>query len=288
MGVNLMIEMGGIRLYGNPSYNGWGVLKDGIDGWWDSLDTRDEDDPVPGADGSFEPDDPLVESRTVTIRGAHVASSPEWSISQIRTALAALAKQANLGFRIWEAGQWVTLRNAQIRGRVKVAEHRRNIARFELTVRSADPRKYGESRRIHLDALVEATGGLDFPIVDGAISFGGTGGVLFPGVFALTNPGTAEYFPSAFTITGPMAGFTIQSEQWVLEYDGEIPVGQQLVITPYAGGRAVLNGGDVSHNLLRAEWVPVRPGETRGYLFTPTDPGSGSGLMIDYPIGAWW
>lgn len=289
MGVNLMVELGGIRLYPHPGYNGWGILKDGLGaGWWDSLDSRDEDDPVPGADGSFESDEPLVQARTVTIRGAHVASSPDWSISQTRTELAALVKQADLGFRVWEAGRWLKLRNARIRGRVNVAEHRRNIARFELTVRSADPRKYGETRRIHMDAIVEATGGMVFPIVDGAISFGGTGGVLFPGVFALTNPGTAEFYPEAFTVAGPMAGFTIQSESSVIEYDGPIGVGQELTITPYAGGRATLDGADVSHNLLRAEWVPVAPGETRGFLFTPTEPGPGSGIDIEYPEGAWW
>lgn len=287
MGLNLMVELGGIRLYADPSHNGWGVLKDGIDGWWDSLDTRDELDTIPGADGAFEPGEPLVDPRLVTIRGAHVASSPEWSIQHTRNALAALAKKSDLDFRLWEAGEWRRLRNARLRGRAKVAERRRNVIVFELTVRTADPRKYGESRQIHMDALVESTGGMVFPIVDGAVSFGGTGGVLFPGVFALSNPGTAEFFPEAFTITGPMAGFTIQSEQWVIEYDGTIGVGEQLIVTPYAGGRAVLSGADVSHNLLRAEWVPVSPGTTRGYLFTPTVPGSGSGITIDYPEGAW-
>lgn len=289
MGVNLMVDIGGIRLHENPEHTGWGVLRGGIgEGWWDSPDSRDEDDPLPGADGSFEQPEPIVEARRVTLRGAHVASSPEWSVTQTRSRLAALVKSADLGFRVWEAGRWLALRRARIRGRVKVTEARPNVAVFELTVYSADPRKYGPMRRVEMDAAVEPSGGLRFPMVDGAVSFGTTGGVLFPGVFALRNPGTADFVPDRFTVIGPVDGFTITSESNVIEYAGAVPVGQQLVITPYAGGRATLGGADVSHNLLQADWVAVQPGETRGYLFTPDEPGAGARLIVDYPEGAWW
>lgn len=289
MGVNLMVDIGGIRLHENPEHTGWGVLRGGIvEGWWDSPDSRDEDDPLPGADGSFEQPEPIVEARRVTLRGAHVASSPEWSVTQTRSRLAALVKSADLGFRVWEAGRWLALRRARIRGRVKVTEARPNVAVFELTVYSADPRKYGPMRRVEMDAAVEPSGGLRFPMVDGAVSFGTTGGVLFPGVFALRNPGTADFVPDRFTVIGPVDGFTITSESNVIEYAGTVPVGQQLVITPYAGGRATLGGADVSHNLLQADWVAVQPGETRGYLFTPDEPGAGARLIVDYPEGSWW
>lgn len=289
MGVNLMVDIGGIRLHENPEHTGWGVLRGGIgEGWWDSPDSRDEDDPLPGADGSFEQPEPIVEARRVTLRGAHVASSPEWSVTQTRSRLAALVKSADLGFRVWEAGRWLALRRARIRGRVKVTEARPNVAVFELTVYSADPRKYGPMRRVEMDAAVEPSGGLRFPMVDGAVSFGTTGGVLFPGVFALRNPGTADFVPDRFTVIGPVDGFTITSESNVIEYSGAIPAGSELVLSPYLGGRAVLDGVDVSTNLLRADWVAVQPGETRGFLFTADTPGAGARLTVTYPNGAWW
>ncbi|MGW9345584.1 hypothetical protein ACWGR3_28945 [Streptomyces albidoflavus] len=289
--MSVMVEIGGKRLYANPEHNGWGILKDGLPDWNDSVDSRDGDDPIPGADGDFEDgSDPIVEGRRVTLRGAHVASSPEWAELETRRWLASLVKRRDLEFRVFEAGQWLALRGARVRGRVRIgrAAGRPNISTFEVTVYSRDPRKYGVGRSIPMDAAVEPSGGLRFPMVDGSVSFGVTGGVLFPGVFALYNPGTAEFYPDRFVLDGPIPSFTIQSESHVIEYSAPIGIGDELILTPYAGGRATLNGADVSHNLLQADWVPVRPGETRGFLFTPTDPGAGSKLTIEYSEGAWW
>lgn len=291
MGVNLMVDIGGIRLHENPAHNGWGVLKDGIYGWWDSPDTRDEDSPLPGGDGSFDPvTAPLLESRRVTIRGAHKALSSDWSIRDTRARLAALAKHSDLNFRVWEAGRWLSLRRARIRGRVRVTEsHGRRVAIFELTVSSPDPRKYGDLRTLQIGAEPEPSGGLRLPMVDGHVTFGAAGGgVLFPGVFVIDNPGTADFTPESFTITGPVDGFTITSESNVIEYAGAIPAGSELVLSPYLGGRAVLDGVDVSTNLLRADWVAVQPDETRGFLFTADAPGAGARLTVTYPNGAWW
>ncbi|WP_336629997.1 MULTISPECIES: hypothetical protein [unclassified Microbacterium] len=281
-----MVEIDGRRLYTEPGRGTWWLT--GMEGFFDAPTNRVDEDLIPGGDGAFDVDEPLLEPRRPVISGYCEATSAEWANHDARAWLASLAKKSDLGFRVWVGDQWMHLRSAKVRGQVKVSDVDAVSTEFEIPLWAADPHKYGETRRIHMDAIVEATGGVAFPIVDGAIGFGSTGGVLFPGVFALTNPGTAEFYPEAFTVAGPMAGFTIQSESWVIEYDGPITTGQELVITPYAGGRAVLGGGDVSHNLLRAEWVPVAPGETRGFLFTPTDPGPGAGIVVDYPEGAWW
>ncbi|WP_336630030.1 MULTISPECIES: hypothetical protein [unclassified Microbacterium] len=282
------VEIAGRTMYGER-VEGWGLLPDSLAGWWDSLESRFDEDVIPGADGAFDVDEVLTAPRRVTVTGVVTSTSADWSIAEVRAWLASLVKIPDLQFRVLAGGAWLSLRNAKVRGQVfSRPDFTGKRVEFEIPVWSADPRKYGRIRQISMDAVVEATGGLAFPIVDGSIGFGGTGGVLFPGVFAITNPGTAEFYPEAFTVTGPVSGFTIQSESWVVEYDGPIAAGQQLVITPYAGGRAVLGGGDVSNNLLRAEWVPVAPGETRGFLFTPTDPGPGAGIVIDYPEGSWW
>lgn len=288
---DLMVELGGIRIYEDPTHNGWGLLRDGIgEGWWDSPDSRDEDDLIPGVDGAFEdPEDPLVEGRRVTLRFAHVASSPEWSVLNARRVLAGLVKMGDLGFRVYEAGSWLGLRRARVRGRVRVTEGRRHVALCEITVASKDPLKYGPTRRVVLDSTVQPEGGLAFPIVDGALSFGtSSSGVLFPGVFAIRNAGTGALFPERFTVTGPVDGFQIISESHVVEYSAAIDAGATLVLTPYAGGRATLDGADVSTNLLEADWAAVEPGQTRGYFFDPVDPGAGSQLLVDYPEGAWY
>lgn len=288
----VMVEFGGIRLYENPEHNGWGLAKDGLPDWWDSPDGRGEDDPIPGQDGLFDDPDPqLLDGRRVTVRGFFRASTMAWLRSEGKTALNALIRSSDLGFRVFDGEVWQSIRRARIRGRIRQLERRRGdspVLEFELTVLSPDPLKYGPMRQITLDAQQQVGGGLVYPIVDGALDYGVAGPVAFPGLFSITNMGSAAFIPERFTIVGPVAGgFTIVSDTYVIQYTGPIGRGQRLVLSPFAGGRAALDGVDQSHLLTRADWAPVEPAETRSYLFTPISPGPGSQLIIDHPEGAY-
>lgn len=286
---SLMVEVGGRRFSGGADGHMW-LLPDALlEGWWDSPETLFDDDPIPGQDGSFDPEDVTLGPRRVNFNALIESSTSEWAEHDVRTWAAALAKQTDIGFRVWHEGRWLSLRNAKIRGTARVRPHRRFLRRTEVqfTVWAADPRKYGDmAPPIYLDALVEPSGGLVFPVVRGAMDFGAEGLAAFPGVFSITNPGTADIFPT-FTVTGPLNGFTIATDENVIEYDAAIPRGASLVLSPYLGGRAVLNSVDVSTNLTQADWAPVGPGQTRNYLFTADTPQPGSQLIVTHPKGAW-
>lgn len=287
--MGLMVEFGGIRLYENPERNGWALAKGGLPDWWDSPDGRGEDDPLPGQDGLFdEPQPQLLDGRRVTVRGYFQASTSAWLRTKAMPALNALMRSSDLGFRVWEDDRWISIRRARLRGRVRQAERRRDILEFEITVLSPDPLKYGPAQQIILDAQEHAGGGLRYPIVDGALDYGALGGASFPGIFRIANPGKAGFVPERFTVVGPITGgFTITSESHVIEYAGDVGRGQRLVLSPFLGGRAAVDGVDQSHLLARAEWACVQPGETRAFVFTPTVAGLGSQLIVDHPEGAY-
>lgn len=280
----LKLEISGRTLRTDPVGSWWLT---GLEGWFDAPSTRVDEDLIPGGDGAFDANLILLEPRRLVVRGFCEAASSGWVEREVRPWLAALSKSQDLGLRVFSDQRWLSVRNSKVRGSLKVRAVEPTMTEFEIPVWSHDPRKYGPTRQIEIDAVAEPVGGMRFPIVDGALDFAMEGLTAFPGVFKIENPGTAEFFPERFTVKGPLDGFTITSEQSTVQYDGPVGIGDELVLTPYAGGRATLNGADVSHNLIRAEWVAVQPGETRGFLFSPIDPLPGSKLTIDHPEGAW-
>lgn len=280
----LMIEIDGRRLHTEPGGESWWLT--GLEGFYDSPGTRFDETMIPGQDGAFDPEDVLLEPRRVTIRGECEVSSRAWADNVARTWLASLAKKADLNFRAYVGGRWISLRFAKVRGQIKVRDLDETSTEFEIPVWAADPIKYGPTQTFDVDATVAPSGGMSFPIVDGAMSFGVSGAVTFPGAFQLYNPGTAGFYPE-FTVRGPVESFTITSEDQSIQYDAPVAAGQRLTLSPYLGGRAVLNGVDASHNLIEAGWVPVNGGQTRGYLFSPAEPGLGAQLEVSYPEGAW-
>lgn len=284
----LTLEVGGWSFDGAASGTKW-IGRDGLDGWWDSPEVLGEDVTLDDRDGALDPVESFVGPRRVNVLVQIESSNSNAAAREARQWASSLSKSNDLKFRVNESGQWLHLRNAEIRGQVRVRPNRQNMRLTEasFTVWAADPRKYGEMQQRTVAAITPPTGGLSFPLVDGSLNFHATTGTTtFPGVFTLPNPGTIEYLP-IFTVTGPLAGFAITSESQVIRYDGPVGVGQTLILSPWLGGRAVLDGTDVSTNLTEASWVPVRAGEERGFLFTPLSPGPAATLTIDYPNGAW-
>lgn len=280
----LKVEVAGRVMYGER-YTGWGVVD--VPGLWDSAETRDEEEVIPGRDGLNGSVEQLLDGITFRVVGKSVATTPQWAADD-RAWLRSLAKLDDLAFRKNEAGTWLSLRGARVDGKVRASTDFRGLeTSFEIPVASRDPRWYGQKKSFPVDAVAAQTGGLRYPLVDGSVSFGDLGDVSFPGAFRVPNRGTAPYWPG-FRVRGGMDSFTIISESHVIAYDAPIGVNQTLTLSPYLGGRAVLDGVDVSTNLLQADWVPVRGGETRGYVFSAIQPTAGAQLLVDYYEGAWW
>ena len=285
----VIVEVAGRRFRAVDRHpSGWWIHTNGLDEWWDSPETRFDDDPIPGQHGSFAPDAVLMSSRMFAFTGRHESVSAEWAEREIRTWAAAIAPRLDLGFSVYNAGRWLHLREAKIRGRVRVREITDRICEFQLPIWTHDPRKYTDQDSFKVSATVAPSGGLRFPVVDGSMSFGESGAVSFPGVFRVSNPGTADYFPT-FKVSGALGGFTITSENRVIEYAAPVAAGRELVLSPYLGGLAALDGVDSSHNLTQAGWVPVNGEQTRGYFFNAIDPGLGAQLEVTYyPKGVFW
>lgn len=284
---DLRLEVGGKIADGASNGNPW-IGVDGLDGWWDSAETLFDETTLDTGDGAYDPTEVFLGPKRVQVVLLADASSPEWAELEVRTWAASLSKMTDLGFRVYSAGRWLSLRNAKVRGAVSVRPNRRDMRLTEIrfTAWSHDPRKYGQTVRIEIDATASSQGGLVFPIIDSAMNFNDLGDADFPGAFRIPNPGTADFYP-VMTVTGPATSFKVTSEDSVIEYSATVLHGKKLVLSPYAGGRAVLEGADASYNLTRAEWISVQPGEDRGYLFEPVNPSANTKLLIEYPDGAW-
>ena len=284
MQFDVKIEVAGRVMYGDRT-KGWGIVD--LDGWWDSPDNDVSKFPVPGGHGTLPFPTPTLGTVEAVIRGVAVSTTPMMG-ERDRAWLRSLAALPDLEMRVWEQYQWLSVRGAQVNGRVRVdTDYRGHRTEFEIPITTYDPVRYGrQAGPIVLDAQASATGGLAWPVVDGAFDFGQLPEVTFPGFFSVENVGTTP-FQIESSVRGPMDGFQIISDGRVIEYSTQIPAGSTVTVSPYLGGRAVMDGTDVSVYLTRAEFTPVCPGATQNYLFVPLNPGPGSRLQVNYPEGAW-
>lgn len=265
----------------------WWIDEAGVDGWYDSpvvrLDTAD----IPGQDGSFTPDEPLLSGREISFTGYHRASSMAVAKLDVQRWAAALAKRHGFDFTVEdEAGRLSS--QVWVRGQVRMKPVLDLWLRFNFVLFAPDPRKYGPlpTPPLTLSATPEVTDGLQFPLFgDGFLSFGdfGDGAGFGAGQFALLNRGSIASWP-VYRVTGALtSGFSILTDGGELKYAATVPAGAELVLSPYAGGRAVLDGVDVTTNLTVANWVPVGPGERRLFTFVPAGAVSaGAGIRVDF------
>lgn len=286
---DLTLEVGGRRFDGSANGNQW-IGRDGLDGWWDSAETLYDEDTSDGVDGAPDPVEVSLGPKRVNVRLEIASSSPDWAETDVRDWAAALSRQTDIGFRVFHGGRWRSLRKAKVRGNVKVAPNRSDLrlTTVQFTAWSHDPRRYGDIAKIVVDPDLAPSGGLTFPIVEDSLDFGDTGDVNFGGAVRIENPGTAPFLLESIQVAGGMDSFTFTSESHVIEYASPIAVGQTLVLSPYAGGRAYLDGADVSHHLTRADWVTVPEHGQRGFIFAPVNPTAGAQLTVTHARGAWW
>ena len=95
---DVIVEFGGRRFDGRShSDSNWWFTRDGLDGWYDPAENRYEDEPIPGADGAFDPVDVYVGARRFTFRGRNKASTEGHADREVRTWAAALVKSTDLG-----------------------------------------------------------------------------------------------------------------------------------------------------------------------------------------------
>jgi hypothetical protein len=146
-----------------------------------------------------------------------------------------------------------------------------NRARFQINLVAPDPRKYGEtSRATPARAAQSARAASASPSAATPATRTWTSArTRSAGQFWLENIGTAETWPT-FRVRGAIAspGFQIVSDTDTIRYNAALSAGAEVILSPYAGGRAVQGGVDVTQNLVQADWPSIQPGFARQYTFT--------------------
>ena len=288
--IDTVVTVGGREFQGG--IGDWYVVEDGLDGWRDSPSVRGNSEDIPGQDGGFAPVEQLLSGREIALTARHSAASQMAAQADVETWAAQLAKRTDLTFTVSDSSGpkscrvWVAPGN-----RVKVRELDAQWVEFQIVFYAPDGRKYAPTDPLVLEANPDSLDGLQFPMFSaGFLDFGtfDSGAGFGGGGFYLTNRGTADSWP-VYKVTGLIEdGFSILSQGDELRYEASVPAGSTLVLSPYAGGRAVLDGVDVTTNLTVAEWAPVGPGETRPFTFVPAGQSfGGSKLEVDFR-GAWW
>ena len=231
------------------------ISREGLEDWWSSPETRTSDDPLPQGHGAQTPASILLGARRFLFRGWQEADTLE-EAEEFRAWAASLAVKPMFLVGVNWMGEWRWMRNASVRGAVRVTPHRDNMLRtdIEMTLWSPDAFKYaGEVSR-----------------------------TVTSGLFTITNPGTASIYPW-YRFSG--GDFTVTTNRGdTLRLNAPDNVHGTTTLSPYTGGRAVNVNGNVSTDLTRwlakSRWPVVAPGETVTFTVDRA-------VTVTYYEGAW-
>lgn len=159
-------------------------------------------------------------------------------------------------------------------------------ARFRVPLFAPDPRKYGPEATGTVLPTGDAIDGLVFPLF--APGWLDLGAFSPTGLFYLTNTGKADSWPK-FKVRGTLnSGFSITSGASTITYGASVPLGTEVALSPYIGGRASIGASDVTSNLTVSEWPLVEPGKTRAFAFNPLGSYDANALLTWLFSEAWW
>lgn len=259
-----------------------------IDRWHSPATTRVRIIDVPDGDGAFNPVRSHRSAKTMRIEGIVEARDAETAEYECWERIAALAPEGlPLTLLVESNGQTRSMR-VWLSGDSDVIPFTATKARFKIPVVAADPRKYGPPQALGPVAVAgSADDGLTFPLfADGYLDFGD---FAPSGLVEITNQGRARSWP-IFRVRGSLdsAGFRILSGSDSLEYAAAVPLGTEITLSPYAGGRATIGDTDVTTNLTSATWPSIGPGETRTFVFLALGTADGNARMIPIFSDAWW
>lgn len=259
--------------------------------WHGSAPMRTQVDDLPLNDGGFAPERSYRSAKRMSLEGICTHLSADAAEEYAWDVLAALSPEGLSMPLSVETGIGVRTMTVWLDGEPEVVPYRSNGARFRVPIVAPDPRKYGP----YFDLTPtgpsgDSDTGLIFPLFGdvtvGRLDFG----TFAPtGLVTLTNTGKATSWAS-FKVRGGIAagGFQIVSGADILEYNAAVAVGEEVSLSPYAGGRATIGDTDVSDRLVQADWPGVRPGETRVYVFNPLGAPDGNAQMTTLFREAWW
>jgi hypothetical protein len=238
-----------------------------LQGWLDMTEITLDTEKLPGQHGHFPPEDPLLGGRYVRVL-ADITTAPG---GDIRTEFWRAFSAVPLGpwrmsvtdaFGTLYSDVWLSGTPRFTMGRVAW------IGTVDITLFAPDMRKYRaqEPGDGHEPQGAVTLDGLHYPLyLDGYLDYGP---FAVSGGFYLNNAGTIESWPT-FRVRGELIdGFAVEAGDDLLVFDTTVPSGQECVLSPYAGGRAILNGEDRTEELVESGWSALQPGETRLFVFS--------------------
>lgn len=249
---------GGLVL-SNEHY-GDGLSLSDVEGWWDSVAPRLNDEPRPNADGDFDEDPIYQGARFVTVLGRATFMGEPGRVFEAQRQLMTLHSLPSPFPIEVEDPMGTFTASVVLADRVGFDLHiGPGVAEFEFTVKANDPRKYGVSQTVST-GLPTSGGGVVEPVVEPFSD--GVGGD--PGRVTLTNTGNADTIPTFMVSGGLSGGFElICIEKGArIRLERLIPDGS-VVTVDMASGQAWIDGqSPISGNLTIAEWWRIEPGET--------------------------
>ena len=230
-----------------------------LDGWWSGPPRQDRVEDRPGADGGFDAPS-LASPATYTIEGTIRAQSRAVAAAGLE-ALAALTDVVTLEVDDLDRGyRWCDCRVVGS-SQSDAAALGVGVARWQLTLKAADPRKYGPVQSLVAGLRNPGSGGIGYPL-----SYPLTYGVEpYGGRVAFTNSGTAPTEPR-LTVTGPLAAGFVVSHAETGRRLSYYHATAGLDLDCYLG-TAAEDGQDRTMYLLTRDWFQVGPGQPATFAF---------------------
>ena len=268
------LQLGTIHMEGGAGNDGF-YLRGPLIGWDALPDARGSLDAVPGADGSFEEDDPLRESRAISIAGVVSAGTRAEAEAMWARAKADLKRKATLrvtdelgtltavvrvdAMTPTDPGPWATWID------------------FTIDLIAYDPVRYRDPQFFGPLGLPVQSGGLFLPAV-----LPWDLGVADLQVAEVTNGGSLPMHP-VVTLTGSASSVVVHGGPRRVSFgafDGTL-------VFDSLQRRTFLNGADVTRQMVLRNWFEVPAGESQGFSFEAVSPSSDLYMSGVSRIGVW-
>lgn len=271
------VQLGSVMLHGYAEMPDpfAGLAVTAVNGWRGLPGARGDNDPIPGAHGSYGSTRVLRELRSIEVRGAAIAATEFEALALVDQLEAAVA---GAPVEMWvNDAQGAYSRVVEVEAVQIVGAYNRNRVVFAVDLTAADPRRY----RAPL-----AAGPAGLPTLDGGLTFPEAfpwnfGDYDFP-TASVVNDGDIPVLP-VVTITGAADSIVVHGGAQRIEFGDFAGV----LVFDSVNRRAWLNGTDVTREMIRRDWPVVAAGETDEFYFVADNPDSTTQLVVDYKIGAW-
>lgn len=272
----------GILFDGTEAPATYTIGDDGLDGWFDGVDSRVTQRERPRAHGLF-PTRGWTSGRVITLTGRIHSSSGAGQEEDINVLSGLLADGEPSRFTV-DAFSGSTWANVVRLGTpdISVITYG-SFAAYQVSFLAADPRRYADANW-QRTTPASPGGGRTWP-ASWPLIWGGDPGS--DGRVNLSNTGRAPSHP-VFRLAGGFdsALITCANTGARIGYDRPVPAGSVVEID-VAQKRAVIDGQtDVSRWLLYRDWEAIPAGATRSFQFDAVNP---LGAYMDGRVfPAWW